>query len=190
MASQSLNRPINLLVEDELILREIHLRDVDAIFNIIDAERESLKEWLPFVVYTRHSGDTMSFIRSLSEGPIDRRDLVFTIQDKGKIIGLISLKGTDWTNQKTEIGYWLSVKYQGKGIVTKSCKRLIHFAFDALKLNRIQIKAATLNYKSQQIPKRLGFTFEGTERAGELLLTGFTDLAIYSLLKKEFLDTV
>ncbi len=186
MVSQSLNRPINLLVEDELILKEIHLRDADAIFNIIDTERETLKEWLPFVAFTRHAGDTMSFIRSLSEGPIDLRDLVFTIQYKGEIVGLMSLKATDWTNQKTEIGYWLSAKYQGKGIATKSCKRLIYFAFEGLKLNRVQIKAATLNYRSQQIPKRLGFTFEGIERDGELLLTGFTDLAIYSLMKREF----
>lgn len=187
MTSQSLNRPINLLVEDELILKEIHLRDADAIFNIIDVERETLKVWLPFVEYTRHVGNTMSFIRSLSEGPIERRDLVFTIQYQGKIIGLMGLKGTDWTNQKTEIGYWLSEKHQGKGIATKCCKRLIHFAFEAMGLNRIQIKAATLNHKSQQIPKRLGFTFEGTERDGELLLTGFTDLAVYSLLKAESL---
>jgi ribosomal-protein-serine acetyltransferase len=187
MTAQSLNRPINLLVEDELILKEIHLRDADAVFRIIDTEREVLKEWLPFVEYTRHAGDTMSFIRSLSEGPIEHRDLTFTIQYQGNIIGLMGLKGTDWTNHKTEIGYWLSEKHQGKGIVTKSCKRLIHFAFEALGINRIQIKAATLNHKSQQIPKRLGFTFEGIERAGELLLTGYTDLAIYSLLKEEFL---
>lgn len=186
MASQSLNRPINLLVEDNLILKEIHLRDADAIFNIIDTERETLKVWLPFVVGTHHAGDTMAFIRSLSEGPIEHRDIVFTIQYQGKIIGLIGLKGTDWTNHKTEIGYWLSEKHQGKGIATKSCKRLIQFIFEALGLNRIQIKAATLNLKSQQIPIRLGFTFEGTERAGELLLTGFTDLAVYSLLKAEF----
>jgi ribosomal-protein-serine acetyltransferase len=189
MAPKSLNRPINLLVEDELILKEVHLRDADTIFSIIDAERETLKEWLPFVVFTRHPGDTMSFIRSLSEGPIDRRDLVFTIQYQGKIIGLMGLKSTDWTNHKTEIGYWLSEKYQGKGIATKSCKRLIQFVFEGLGLNRIQIKAATNNHKSQQIPKRLGFTFEGTERAGELLLTGFTDLAVYSLLKDEFSGT-
>jgi ribosomal-protein-serine acetyltransferase len=186
MTPQSLNRPINLLVEDELFLKEINLRDADAIFRIIDAERETLKEWLPFVSYTRHAGDTMAFIRSLSEGPIERRELVFTIQYQGKIIGLIGLKGIDWTNSKTEIGYWLSEKYQGRGIVTKSCKRLVSFAFEGLKLNRIQIKAATNNHKSQQIPKRLGFTFEGTERAGELLLTGFADLAVYSLLKEEF----
>lgn len=188
MSIQSLNRPINLLVDDALILKEIHLRDADAIFKIIDTERATLKEWLPFVESTRHAGDTMSFIRSLTEEPIDKRNPVFTIQYQGKIIGLIGLKETDWTNRKTEIGYWISKEQQGKGIVTRSCRRLIQFVFESLGLNRIQIKAALQNHKSRNIPIRLGFTLEGTERAGELLLIGYTDLAVYSLLKNEFTD--
>lgn len=50
-------------------------------------------------------------------------------------------------NQKTEIGYWLSEKFQHKGIVTHSCKALIDFAFSEMNLHRIQLKAATKNFK-------------------------------------------
>lgn len=53
-------------------------------------------------------------------------------------------------------------------------------------MNRIQVKCALENKSSINIPKRLGFKFEGIERQGELL-TGniFTDLVVYSKLKSD-----
>ena len=56
-----------------------------------------------------------------------------------------------------------------------------------MNINRIQIKAATENLKSRAIPERLGFTFEGIERDAELHTRGFVDLAIYGLLKNDWL---
>jgi ribosomal-protein-serine acetyltransferase len=54
-------------------------------------------------------------------------------------------------------------------------------------VNRIQIRCGTMNLSSRKIPERLGFMLEGIERDGELLSNGiYTDLAVYSLLKKEW----
>jgi ribosomal-protein-serine acetyltransferase len=182
----SLTRPLNLLVDDDLILKEIQLSDANAIFEIIDHQREYLREWLPFIDYTRHIGDTRAYIHSVYDKPSDHRDMVFTIWFQGNAVGLIGLKGTDRDNHKTEIGYWLSEEMQGKGIVTRSCHRLIEYLFENMLMNRIQIRVGTANEKSKNIPKRLGFKFEGIERCGELLNTGFTDLEVYSMLITEF----
>jgi len=66
------------------------------------------------------------------------------------------------------------------------CKALLHFAFDELNINRVQIKCAVGNTPSKNIPKRLGFKFEGIERDGELLVDNqFTDIEVYSLIKKD-----
>ena len=49
------------------------------------------------------------------------------------------------------------------------------------RLPRIQIKCAVENRSSSNIPKRLGFKFEGIERDGEPLIGNvFTDLEVYS----------
>lgn len=59
--------------------------------------------------------------------------------------------------------------------------------FEGLELNRVQIKCAVGNTPSSNIPKRLGFQFEGIERAGELFTEGsFADIEVYSLLKNEY----
>lgn len=182
----SLSRPIKLLVSDDLILKEIQLSDADALYNIIDHQREYLREWLPFIDYTRHVGDTRAYILSLYDKPYEHRDLVFSIWYQDKVVGLMGLKGTDRDNHKTEIGYWLSSDMQRKGIVTRACRKLVHYLFVNLGMNRIQIRVGTANGKSKRIPKRLGFTIEGIERCGELLPSGYTDLEVYSMLKSEF----
>lgn len=74
-----------------------------------------------------------------------------------------------------------------EGVITKSVNKLCEFAFRELEINRIQIKCAVGNIPSKNIPKRLGFVFEGIEREGELLSGGiYTDIEVYSKLKSEF----
>lgn len=101
--------------------------------------------------------------------------------------GLIGFIRSDTHNKKTEIGYWMSQYAQGKGIMTKCVKALCHIAFEELDMNRIQIKCAIGNTPSSNIPKRLGFYFEGIERDGEIYAQDtFRDLEVYSLLKNDF----
>jgi ribosomal-protein-serine acetyltransferase len=172
-----------LFVDENIFLREIGLDDADAIFKTIDSEREYLAEWLPFIELSK----TLSFTRRFIENYLmsDKLDVTFSIYFQNNFIGIIGFKETDLDNKKTEIGYWMSEKNQHKGIMTKSCKVLIDYAFDEMNLNRIQIKAASENLKSQGIPDRLGFKREGIERDGELHNRGFVDLVVFGLLKAD-----
>ena len=69
--------------------------------------------------------------------------------------------------------------------MTLSGKVLINYIFDVMNLNRIQLKAATGNFKSQRVAERLGFMTEGIERDGELHNRGFVDLVVFSLLNSD-----
>lgn len=172
-----------LVVDKDIYLKEIGLKDAPAIFKTIDTEREYMGEWLPFVEDTLE----ISYTRRFIEGYInsEKTDLTCAIYFQDKFVGLIGLKDTDQINKKTEIGYWLSESFQHQGIVTRSCQTLINYAFDNMNMNRIQIKAATDNLKSRRVSERLGFKNEGIERDGELHSRGFVDLVVYSLLKAD-----
>ena len=180
---------IQLIVSDEIMLKQLEETDAPDIFSIIDSQREYLCEWLPFVDGTKSVDDTLGFIRSVNETQESFQELIFCIYYHNIFAGLIGLKfnPADKVNLRTEIGYWISENFQKKGIVTLSAKMLIDYAFDQLNLNRIAIKCAVGNQPSKNIPKRLGFVFEGIERDGELFPDGhFVDLEVYSLLKKEW----
>lgn len=183
-----LNRlyPMTIEIDKEIKLTQLALSDAKDIFETIDSQRDYLGKWLPFVAYTREISDSEQFVNSVVNAPEELFEYLFAIRKKEQFVGLVGFKDTDRLNSKTEIGYWLSEKFQKQGIVTKSVERLCEFAFHQLGINRIQIKCAVDNTRSSNIPKRLGFKLEGVERQGELLSSGvYTDLEIYSKLKSE-----
>lgn len=177
---------MTIKIDSELELRQLQLTDAHDIFETIDVQRSYLGKWLPFVAFTKQLSDTQAFVASVVNAPEDRFEFIFTIRSEHKFVGVIGFKSTDWLNKISEIGYWLSEKHQKKGIITKSVAKLSDFAFNTMDLNRIQIKCAIDNEPSINIPKRLGFTFEGIERDGEWLTENeFTDLEVYSKLKSD-----
>ena len=172
-------------INENIRLETLKMSMAAPIFQSIANNREFLGKWLPFVEHTHKLSDTEKFIKSVLHQPEKRRDIVYSIWYKEEFAGLIGFKETDWINKKTELGYWLTEKMQGKGIVSLCVKTLMNFAFTKLKLNRIQIKTACGNTKSASIPKKLGFIFEGIEREGELHRDRFFDLEVYSLVKSD-----
>ena len=175
-----------ITVDTEIELRQIEKSDSKDIFATIDNQRDYLGKWLPFVAFTKEISDTDKFVDSVVNAPEDKFEYLFTIRKGNEFVGLIGFKDTDTTNKKTEIGYWISEKFQKQGIVTKSVEKLCDFAFNNQEINRIQIRCAVENHSSKNIPKRLGFKFEGIERQGEFV-TGnlYHDLEIYSKLKSD-----
>lgn len=175
-------------ISTDISLKEVVLNDATAIWQAIDNHRDYLRTWLPFVDRLSKMEDEADFLRSVLEVPYQERNLTFLIEVKGKLAGLIGFTVTDLLNHRTEIGYWLLPEYQKQGIMTACVKQLCRWAADQRAMNRIQIKCAEGNLPSNAIPLRLGFQLEGTEREGELLVSGhYVDINVYSILKKEIL---
>jgi len=179
-----------LEVDNEIVLEILKLSMAETIFLTIDRDRNYLKQWLPFVNHTKKQTDTEFFIKSTISDDSQVKNLVFSIHYRNTFAGLISLKDIDYLNRKTEIGYWLAEVMQGKGIITRSVKKMMEYAFRNLNLNRIQIKVAVGNKKSAAIPSRLGFEFEGIERDGEFHTYKYFNLETYSFLRKDWIDSI
>jgi len=175
----------HIRVNSKIELETLNLSMTDVIFETIDRDREFLSHWLPFIDYTQKFSDTESFIQSVVNQAGRKRDEVYSIWYKQEFAGLIGFKETDWINRKTELGYWLAERMQGKGIITACMEKLLRFAFQDLNMNRVQVKVAVSNSKSAAIPKKLGFKHEGIEREGERHKNKYLDLEVYSLLKSD-----
>jgi ribosomal-protein-serine acetyltransferase len=173
-------------VNEDLILKELELSDAEYIFKTIDSQREYLGEWLPFVEFTKSVKDSLDYVNSVVTMPEECKEWQFAVFCGDDFAGLAGFKGTDRLNMKSEIGYWLKEEFQHRGIMTESVRALIKFGFSELDLNRIQIKCALENVKSNKIPQRLGFTLEGIERDSELVRDGvFRNANVWSLIKKD-----
>lgn len=179
-----------LTIDDHQFLERLNLSHIESIFNAIDQNRKFLREWLPFVDFTRKKGDTDRFVRSILEKQSSKRDEVYVIWYKYEFAGLIGFKDIDRINDKIEIGYWLIEKLTGKGIATAAVRKMVNLAFRNMEMNRVQIRCGIGNVKSSAIPRRLGFSLEGIERNGERHNHTYIDLEVFSLLKSEWAETL
>lgn len=173
-------------IDEDISLRMLTNNDADRLFEITDQSRIYLREWLPWVDQTKTIKDSEAFIQMSIQMYIDRIGLTTGIFYKNVLVGVAGFNRIDWENKIGYIGYWLANDYQGRGIMTRAVRALINFAFNEYELNRIDIRAASGNIKSQAIPKRLGFTNEGLLRQTEWLYDHFVDHIVYGLLKSEW----
>ncbi len=177
---------LNYQIDDDLELRLTSMRYKKELFALVIDNLDYLGEWMPWANKDINEQDTSEFIERVLRNLAEETQLPLLIFLDGHIVGTISLFNIDLANRSSEIGYWVAKDHQGKGIITRSCKALIKYGFEELNLNRIVIRCATENFKSQAIPESLGFTKEGVSRQVEWLHDKFVGLAVYSLLKEEW----
>ena len=169
-------------IDDELELRPLEAAHAGILFALIEENRQYLREWLPWVDGNATVEDSKEFIRS-SDG-----QLACGMWHRGELVGVIGYQRAAWSESTARIGYWLGAAFQGRGIVTRSCRALIEHAFAELGMRRAEIFCAVGNNKSRAIPQRLGFVEEGTIRDGEWLYDHFVDLVVYGMRANEWGD--
>lgn len=173
-------------VDDEIELRLLEERHAEALFALVDANRDYLREWLPWLDDNRDAAASRAFIRSCLQQFADNKGYQAGVWVAGELAGMAGFHAIDRTNRSAMIGYWLAAGYQGRGIITRACRALVDQAFAELGLNRVVIRCATGNARSCAIPERLGFTNEGVKRQAEWLYDHFVDHNVYAMLAEDW----
>jgi ribosomal-protein-serine acetyltransferase len=170
-----------LRIDDDMVLKILEPEDADSLFSLVDSNRLYLRQWLPWVDTNATLENSKLFILSTIEQHELNLGFQCGIWFHGTFAGIIGFQRIDWMNRNVEIGYWLGEIFQGHGIMTKACRTLVDYAFYEYQLNRVQIRCASGNTKSNAIIERLGFIKEGMTRQAEFLYDMYVDLYIYGM---------
>lgn len=173
-------------LNDKLELRLLDVQDAERLFELTDGSRSHLREWLPWVDYSKTVEDSREFIKATRQGFANNKSLTTAIVYQNEIVGVAGFNELNWSNKVAFIGYWLGEGYQGKGIMTTVAKGLTSYAFDYYKINKVEITAAEFNKRSRSIPERLGFVEEGKLRRREWLYDHYVDHVVYGMLAEEW----
>jgi ribosomal-protein-serine acetyltransferase len=173
-------------IDSGLDLRILELRHAPDVFMLVDRDRKYLSEWLPWVNNTHQVEDTEKFIQAELNRFARNNGFSSGIFYKGMLVGGLGVHNIDWNQRKTSLGYWLAEPYQGHGIMTKACTKVVDFLFNHLGLNTVEIRACNENYKSRAIPERLGFQIAGTVRLAEMINNTFFDHVVYGMPAEEW----
>lgn len=173
-------------LSDEIVLRTFSADDAEVVYSSVIQDRNHLKTYMHWMTDDYSLGSAREFLARSIQTAADRENLGLGIFRGEELIGSIGFVSFDWKSRKTEIGYWIASREEGKGIVSKACTLLIEYAFGELGMNRIEIRCSTENVRSAAIPERLGFTREGVLRESEIRNGRLQDFAVYGLLAREW----
>jgi ribosomal-protein-serine acetyltransferase len=176
----------SFIVDEDLrlVLPQPHM--AEELAAVVRENLERLKVWMPWAVEDYSVEMANDFIKRSLNGFAENGQVEALILWKYRVIGAIGFHHLDLINRTTYIGYWVAEGYEGKGIITRSCRALVSYLFETLELNRVQINCNTDNIRSRAVPERLGFKLEGIHREIEYLNGRYGDWAVYAVLRKEW----
>jgi RimJ/RimL family protein N-acetyltransferase len=164
------------IVTPRLMLRPIKVGDE---IIIHEAKYESWAELHPWMVWTWCPRDEMTveenepFCRRKQEQFSAREDMTLLAFDKekGHLIGSAGLHKCDWNNRTGIVGFWIRTSETGKGYAAEAATAIGHYAFQALKMDKLLTCHHEGNLGSQKTIEKLGFQRK-PERDGQRELNG------------------
>lgn len=164
-----------------LQLRRFRETDADAVYETVKRNEKHLY-FMQWITPDYSLEMASEFIERSNIAETQGEALSLGIFRDGNFIGSIGFVYFDRAVRKTEIGYWLDAAEEGKGIVSMATGKLIDWAFDVERMNRIEIRCAVENIRSAAVPKRFGFMLEGHLRESEFRFGRLVDFYIFGLL--------
>lgn len=183
-----------ILVGDGITLSLFDKNDTEILHQIIRKNKKHLAGWLRAVGEPETLKDVHNYIKNnqkrcrdaLSESYRSHPGFELAIRNENGPVGMIGFQGIHWSNRLAALGYWIIPEYEGKGIVTRSCKAVVNYAFETLRLNRIEIQCAEDNPSSMKIPEGLGFYKEAVLAEVERRDTEYVSHHLYRMLRSDW----
>lgn len=173
-----------------LVLRPLRKSDAESIaYNINDLE---VSKWLLVVPYPYSIKSAKDWINSNQSSwrKKKKKEYAFGIELKseGRIIGGIGLHKVNDYSGTAEVGYWIGRDYHRVGYGSEALEKLIDFAFNRLKLRRLEAGVYTGNPSSGKLLEKFGFEREGLKiKARKCKADGkIKDEMLYGLLKENY----
>lgn len=173
-------------MKQNIVIEQLGLAHAQELYDLTEANRKYLREWLPWLDQIKSSSDTKKFIESTIKESSAGGAPNYAVLYKGTVCGVAGFHEINKQHKIGSIGYWLAQNHTGNGIITEVVKELLKIGFGEFNLNKIEICCAEGNVKSRAIPERLGFTYEATLRQCEWLYSKYVNHAIYSILASEY----
>ena len=148
--------PFPILTTARLTLRQLLITDEQEIFTLrSDSEiNKYLDRQLSNTI-----DDARNFINRVNQN-INKNDSLYwaiTLKDSNILIGTICLFGFSDENGQCEIGYELLPSFQGKGIMKETFEKIISYAFDTIKVQKIEASVHRNNRSSIKLLDKFSF---------------------------------
>jgi N-acetyltransferase len=181
--------PSSIVLETtRVLLRLMQTDDIEALYKIAD----SPDIWKYFTKDLSIKEELNRWIETALDERSAQKRMPFVIIDKhsNEICGCTSFGNISFYDKRVEIGWtWLGTASMGTGINHHAKFILLSYAFDAMQMERVEIKTDNLNIRAKQALIHIGAQEEGVLRSHMLMQDNRRrDSVYYSIIKSEWED--
>ncbi len=174
---------------ERLLLRKFEIEDAKPVFENWAKDPENVK-YLSWKAY-----DSLDQMKEFLNHQIEKykNDNFYcwciTFKDTGEVIGDITVNMLKEDNECCAIGYVISKKHWGKGIMPEALDAVLNYLFSNANFHRVQLMHDVDNPASGRVMQKCGMHFEGVLRGYDRANSGnWCNDAIYSILRDEYFE--
>ncbi|HEY0526848.1 MAG TPA: GNAT family protein [Stellaceae bacterium] len=185
--------PLARLGGDRLYLRSPERGDWQDWAQVRSESRGFLVPWEP--TWPPDALSRAAFRRRVGRYAADwRTDQGYTFfifrQSDGRLVGGIGLSNIRRGVAETgSLGYWIGERYARQGYMTEALRLTVDFAFDRLRLHRVEAACLPSNAASRGLLLKTGFREEGYARKYLCINGIWQDHVLFGLLREEWPST-
>lgn len=179
--------PFPVLETERLVIRAFTNDDAEALLSF-----RSNPEAMRFVPrpLQRNTEEALEMIGMINHNIAANECIGWCVvlKSSGKVIGSVSFHRIEKEHHRAELGYMLHPDYWGKGLVTEAVRAIVDYGFRELNFHSIEAIIDPDNTASASVLNKLHFVKEAHFKENFVHNGRFTDTAIYSLLKSDYLN--
>jgi RimJ/RimL family protein N-acetyltransferase len=103
------------------------------------------------------------------------------------LYGGISINPINREHNFANVGYWVRLSQQRRGIASCAVRRIAEYGFEHLELTRLEILAEPENLASCRVAEKSGALFEGIARNRLMVNDRLRNAAVYGLIPSDLL---
>lgn len=154
------------------------------------ASRDFLVPWEP--AWTSDALSRAAYRRRLGRYALDWRTdqgysfFIFRVED-GALVGGIGLSNLRrGVAECASLGYWIGARFARRGYMTEALGLTLDFAFQNLRLHRVEAACLPTNVASRGLLGKVGFREEGYARKYLLIDGKWQDHVLFAMLREEW----
>jgi RimJ/RimL family protein N-acetyltransferase len=162
----ALTAPEPPLADEVVALRPWRADDAPAVAAAIDGDPE-IAAWLDEVPQPYGLDDAHEYIAACKRGWAEGAGAFFAVVDPadGTLLGSLGLRLAGLPQGVAEVGYWIAREARGRGVASHAVRLAARWILGEVGIERLQLRADTLNVSSQRVAEKAGFTREGVLRS-------------------------
>jgi RimJ/RimL family protein N-acetyltransferase len=169
--------PQPVLKVDDLVLRPWQPSDAAA---VVQAYSEpSIQQWH---VRSMSEDEARAWIDAWPGRWSEESGGGWAIANASGVLGQISLRRLSLAEGLGELSYWVLPEARGQRVATRALCTLTAWAFDELKLHRLELAHSVMNPESCRVAVNAGYLPEGTRRREGLHADGWHDMHFHARL--------